>query len=68
MRGADVVVVVPRLLRRLGWPRVEWAKTTVQLPAGTWRDELSELERAGGRVALKELLDEFPMALLVRSS
>jgi (1->4)-alpha-D-glucan 1-alpha-D-glucosylmutase len=66
-RGDDAVIVAPRLVSHIGFPNADWADTTIELPAGAWRDELGGAERAGGRVTLAELLGDFPMALLVRS-
>jgi (1->4)-alpha-D-glucan 1-alpha-D-glucosylmutase len=66
-RGEDVAVIAPRLVSHLGFPDPDWADSSIELPAGAWRDVLGGAERAGGRVSLAELLSDFPMALLVRS-
>ena len=58
------VTVVTRLalaLERLGG----WAEHTVVLPAGTWRDVLTERDVPGGAVRLADLLHTLPVALLV---
>ena len=39
----------------------------VELPDGRWTDVLTGAERDGGRVRLAELLDAFPVAVLLRS-
>jgi (1->4)-alpha-D-glucan 1-alpha-D-glucosylmutase len=76
VRGGRVAVVVPRLV--LGLARAGgWANTHVELPAGTWTDVLGggvvEVGSASGpgsvavAVPVGELLDRFPVALLVRS-
>ena len=57
-----------RLVSHLGFPDADWGDTSLELPAGAWRDELGGAERAGGRMRLAELLSNFPMALLVRAS
>ncbi len=63
VRGENVAVVVPRLTMGLG---ADWGDTAIELPAGRWTDTLggSTVER---RVALGDLLAEFPVALLLRS-
>ncbi|MPY95448.1 MAG: malto-oligosyltrehalose synthase [Acidimicrobiia bacterium] len=60
---AGVVAVVPRLVLSLAG---DWADTTLDLPRGHWRDELTGTEHDGGPVALDVLLGRFPVALLVR--
>ncbi|MFN2608080.1 MAG: malto-oligosyltrehalose synthase [Acidimicrobiales bacterium] len=62
-RGGTVVSVVPRLVMGLGG---DWAGTTLRLPPGRWVDALGGAELEGGRpMALADLLDAFPVALLV---
>ena len=63
LRGEDVATVVPRLTMELG---NDWQKTAVALPKGTWMNRLSGTSVAGGKVAMAELLEDFPVALLVR--
>ncbi len=46
----------------------EWADTTIELPAGRWRNCVSGEEHRGGSVALRGVLDRFPVALLVKST
>jgi (1->4)-alpha-D-glucan 1-alpha-D-glucosylmutase len=64
-RGDDLVAVAPRWTMGLGGG---WADTSIDLPPGGWRDELSGAERRGGRVGAAALLDGFPVALLARSA
>ncbi len=44
-----------------------WGSHSVVLPEGTWRDVLTGRERPGGVLLLAELLDDYPVALLVRA-
>jgi (1->4)-alpha-D-glucan 1-alpha-D-glucosylmutase len=64
LRGGGCAVVVPRLV--LGLAARRWRDTTIELPAGEWRDELTGAELTGGLVAVGEVLTAFPVALLVR--
>lgn len=59
-RGQEVVAVVPRLVLTL---REEWEDTTLELPPGRWRNELTG-DDAEGQVRLSELLARFPVAFL----
>jgi (1->4)-alpha-D-glucan 1-alpha-D-glucosylmutase len=66
VRGGGAVsaaVVVPRLLMKL---RGDWGDTSLELPAGRWRNELTGEEAGGGEVRLSDLLRRFPVALLSR--
>ena len=61
-RGSDLVTVVPRLgVRANGWQ-----DTTLALPAGTWRDALTDREFASGAHPIAELWRTMPIALLLR--
>ena len=65
--GPSVVTLATRLsvtLHRFGG----WGEHTVSIPAGTWRNELTGREVAGGAVRLADVLDDLPVALLTRSS
>jgi len=63
LRGNAVATIVPRLtVKLLG----TWRDTTVSLPEGRWRNRLTGADVEGGKVALRTLLKEFPVALLVR--
>jgi (1->4)-alpha-D-glucan 1-alpha-D-glucosylmutase len=65
LRGGGCAVVAPRLV--LGLAARRWRDTTIELPAGEWRDELTGLELSGGLVSVGEVLARFPVALLVRT-
>jgi len=45
----------------------DWQETRLELPDGSWRDELTGREHEGGARPLAELLDMLPVALLVRA-
>ena len=64
VRGEEVVTVAP--IRAWRVARAGWGDTDLELPAGRWRG----LDGAGreGRVAVAELLDRFPVAVLERVS
>jgi (1->4)-alpha-D-glucan 1-alpha-D-glucosylmutase len=63
LRGASVATIVPRLTMMLGG---EWEDTAVELPQGKWMNRLTGAAVLGGKVAMKEALRDFPVALLVR--
>jgi len=63
-RGDEVVAVAPRLVLGLAGA---WGETSVELPAGSWRNELTGDEVEGGERRLRELLARFPVALLARA-
>jgi (1->4)-alpha-D-glucan 1-alpha-D-glucosylmutase len=63
-RGARAVTVVPRL--RLG-RHDGWADTTLELPPGRWRNELTGDELSGGIVRPTDLFERFPVCLLARA-
>lgn len=63
-RSDQVVTVVPRLT--LGMAR-GWQDTAVPMPTGDWIDVFDMTRTWSGSVALADLLDGFPVALLVRS-
>ena len=63
MRGGRLVTVAPT--RSLRVERDGWADDAVDLPEGTWRDVLTGATRSG-RTPLAELLDAFPVAVLLR--
>ena len=62
-RAERVVAVAQRLPLRLAG---NWEGTSLELPPGRWRDELSGRDVAAGPQPLASLLDELPVALLVR--
>jgi maltooligosyltrehalose synthase len=57
--------VVPRCGIKRG---ESWAGTTIDIPAGTWRNLLAGEDVAGGRLRLQPLLQRFPVALLEKSA
>lgn len=68
-RGDDAVTVVPRLTWKLTRPGGGWAGTV--LPVGTdaaavWRNVYTGDRVSGDVLALDEVLDRFPVALLIR--
>jgi (1->4)-alpha-D-glucan 1-alpha-D-glucosylmutase len=66
VRGGRALTVVPRLVLGLE-RRGGWGDTNIDLPPGTWRNQLAPAgaERTG-TVAVAELLAGFPVALLSR--
>ena len=65
VRGANVVAVAPLYSMNLG---NSWGDTSVPLPAGSWRNELTGEAVTGGHVNLDTLLKNFPVALLTRNN
>jgi (1->4)-alpha-D-glucan 1-alpha-D-glucosylmutase len=63
LRGDSVATVVPRWTIKLAGA---WRDTTLLLPEGSWINRLTGATMQGGRIALKTLLRDFPVALLVR--
>lgn len=65
-RGGAVAVAtrLPIGLERVGG----WGETAVLLPTGAYDDVLTGRRIAGGEVRLAELLDRYPVALLVRAT
>jgi len=63
IRGGACITLAPRLVIGLAGG---WSDTTLQLPVGHWRDQLSGRELEGGEVAVGEVLESFPVALLTR--
>ena len=59
-RGEGAVTVVPRLVLRL---EESWLDTTLALPEGRWRNELTG-EVVRGTVRIADLLATFPVGLL----
>lgn len=65
LRGENVATVVPRWTTKVSGA---WRDTAVLLPQGTWRNRLTEEVIEGGRIAIRNLLRDFPVALLVGES
>jgi (1->4)-alpha-D-glucan 1-alpha-D-glucosylmutase len=66
VRGDRVVTVAP--IRALAVERDGWGGDSVELPSGTWQDVLTGRERTGGVIRLAELLDDFPVAVLLATT
>lgn len=64
--GPEVVTVATRLHARL-YHLGGWGDHSVVLPEGNWSDVLTGRTFDGGSTRLHDLLDELPVALLVRS-
>ncbi len=62
-RSDDVLVLAPRLILKLA---SNWCDTSVAIPAGTWRNELSGSAVKAGTVRIGGILSSFPIALLVK--
>jgi (1->4)-alpha-D-glucan 1-alpha-D-glucosylmutase len=60
-RVACVVTRAPRRLREDGG----WREETLELPAGTWRDELTGAVHRGGALRCADVFAAMPVALLV---
>jgi (1->4)-alpha-D-glucan 1-alpha-D-glucosylmutase len=60
----EIVTVVPRLVIGLGG---DWGDTSLDLPPGRWRNELTGEDAVEGEARLSDLLRRFPVALLSRS-
>jgi len=65
VRGGAVAAIAPRLPLRL---QGDWQGTTLELPLGSWRNELTGEEIAGGVRTVADVLSRFPVALLTRST
>jgi (1->4)-alpha-D-glucan 1-alpha-D-glucosylmutase len=63
LRGNDVATIVPRWTAMLSG---KWDGTAVELPPGTWTNRLTGASLIGGRIAMGEVLRDFPVALLVK--
>ena len=59
-RWGVVATVVPRL----SMSHKGWEDTSVELPSGVWRNQLTGERLSGGPVKVAELLARFPVALL----
>ncbi|MCW1805822.1 malto-oligosyltrehalose synthase [Brachybacterium squillarum] len=63
----EAVTVATRLAHGLA-QRGGWGDARLSLPEGRWRDLLSGRDVEGGLVPLRELLEDLPVALLVREA
>ena len=64
VRGDSIVSIVSRLVIGLDG---NWGNTSLELPAGKWRNVLTDEDVSGGRQPLSKLLGRFPVALLKRN-
>jgi (1->4)-alpha-D-glucan 1-alpha-D-glucosylmutase len=62
-RGDDLVTIVPRL----GVHADGYRDTALEIPAGTWKDVLSDQTFSGGTCAVAQLWSALPIALLTRA-
>jgi (1->4)-alpha-D-glucan 1-alpha-D-glucosylmutase len=62
-RGENLIAIVPRLVLGLNG---DWQDTTLDLPEGNWRNELTGESVPRKTAPLSGLLRQFPVALLVR--
>lgn len=63
LRGNSVMTIVPRLLLKLN---NDWEDTTLELSTGPWRNVLTHELINEDKIFIKELLKNFPVALLIR--
>ncbi|WP_422930321.1 malto-oligosyltrehalose synthase [Singulisphaera sp. PoT] len=61
LRGSQAITVTPRLPLKVGG---KWDDTTISLPDGRWRNELTGEDYTGGLVPISKLFERFPVALL----
>jgi len=61
-RGENLIAVVPRFTMTVG---AEWGDTRLPLPRGAWKNRFTDAV-VQGTVNPDELLDAFPVALLIR--
>jgi (1->4)-alpha-D-glucan 1-alpha-D-glucosylmutase len=62
-RTGGVITVAPRLVLGLAG---DWVDTSVEIPRGNWRNELTGEDVAAGPAYVAALLRKFPVALLAR--
>jgi len=65
LRRDHIATVVPRLPFLL---RGQWQNTSLNLPQGSWTNFLTGRTIRGGSLSLQTLLQDFPVALLVRDN
>lgn len=63
VRGGGALTLTPRLL--MGFDG-DWKDTAIDLPAGRWRNRMTDEDGFEGGCDLKALLARFPVALLAR--
>lgn len=62
-RADECITIAPRFPLRL---QGDWEGTTLEVPAGTWHNELTGEDSEGGITPVARLLARFPVALLTR--
>ena len=65
LRDDKILTIVPRWTTTLGG---KWGDTTLEIPEGAWRDELTGEHIEAGVASVESLLREFPVALLAREN
>jgi (1->4)-alpha-D-glucan 1-alpha-D-glucosylmutase len=65
LRAGRLATVAP--IRAVAVERTGWGEDSVELSTGDWQDVLTGHERAGGHHRLADLLDDFPVAVLLRT-
>jgi (1->4)-alpha-D-glucan 1-alpha-D-glucosylmutase len=65
LRADRVATIAPRWPLKLGG---SWGKTTLDLPQGLWKNQLTGDAVTGGRLQVQKLLERFPVALLTREA
>jgi (1->4)-alpha-D-glucan 1-alpha-D-glucosylmutase len=63
LRGDRVLVLVPRLVMQL---QGEWGDTSLEIPAGRWRNQFTNEMFDGPQLRAADVLGRFPVALLVK--
>ena len=63
LRGENILTIAPRHTVTLTGA---WQSTTIPIPAGTWRNRLTNERIVSGEVEIDQLLHSFPVALLTR--
>jgi (1->4)-alpha-D-glucan 1-alpha-D-glucosylmutase len=63
LRGGGVIAVVPRFSLEV---KDDWGDTRLDIPAGSWRNELTGEDVLGPDIPVAQLLRKFPVALLAR--
>ncbi len=64
-RGENMIACAPRWTAMLGG---DWDATSIELPEGRWKNELTGEEWSGGSAPMASLLQRFPVALLARQA
>lgn len=63
MRNNSVITIVPRYIIQLN---NNWDDTSLNIPEGHWINLFTDEEFVGGLIKIKELLINFPVALLIK--